>query len=142
MPLIQRKKTVSHPASKMYALINDIEAYPSFLEGCEEAQILRRDHNTIDGRLVLKKGPLTYGLTTRNTLFHDTKIEMNLLEGPFKSLKGIWQFKPLESGSLVSFDLEYEALFSLLNFTLRAFWEETTSTLIHSFCRRANEIYG
>jgi len=45
----------------------------------------------------LKKGPITQAFTTRNqnTSVPCHRIEMNLVEGPFSDLHGVWLFKPL-----------------------------------------------
>ena len=43
------------------------------------------------------------------------EIRMELLEGPFRSLHGIWQFTPLEDGRCkVDFRLQYEIVPILL----------------------------
>lgn len=143
MPLIKRTREAGYSAAKMYALVNDIEAYPSFLEGCRVAQAILQGQDQVEAHLILAKGPITYDFTTRNRLFKDSRIEMDLLRGPFKSLKGIWQFSPLASDSCrIDFELAYESLVPFVDFTLRPFWEGLASSLVESFCQRAQIIYG
>lgn len=143
MPLIQRSAEVGYSASKMYALVNDIEAYPSFLEGCRVAQVILQAKDHLEAHLILAKGPITYDFTTRNRLVKDSSIEMHLLRGPFKSLKGVWQFLPVaQDRCRIDFELAYESLVPLVDFTLRPFWEGLASSLVDSFCQRARIVYG
>lgn len=143
MPLIQRAAQVGYPAPKMYALVNDIEAYPSFLKGCRVAQVLKREEEHVEARLLLEKGPLLYDLTTRNRHIQDSSIEMNLLKGPFKSLRGLWQFVPLAPEvSRIDFELACKGLIPFMDFTLRSFWQELATSLVYSFCDRAQVVYG
>lgn len=143
MPLIQRTAQVGYSAPEMYALVNDIEAYPSFLKGCRAAQVLKRKEDHVEARLLLEKGPIFYDLTTRNRLVKDVSIEMSLLKGPFKFLRGAWQFVSLKPYICqIDFELECESLFPLMDFTLRSFWEELATSLVQSFCSRAEVVYG
>lgn len=143
MPLIRRTIQVVYSAPQMYALVNDIEAYPSFLKGCRFAEVLKREEEHVEARLLLQKGLMVYDLTTRNRLIKDESIEMNLLKGPFKSLRGLWQFFPSNAeGCQVDFELACEALFPFMDFTLSSFWEELASSLVQSFCSRAQVVYG
>ena len=55
MTEIYRSAMLPYPAESMFELVNDIEAYPEFMDGCVGAQILQVVDNTIDARLYLKK---------------------------------------------------------------------------------------
>jgi hypothetical protein len=53
--------------------------------------------------------------TTRNTLRDGESILMELVEGPFQHLQGLWQFTPLgDFGCKVEFSLRYEFSSKLL----------------------------
>ena len=42
MKRIARSAIVEHPAERMYALVEQIEAYPQFLPWCRDARVLER----------------------------------------------------------------------------------------------------
>jgi len=115
MPTIQRSALVEHSASRMFALVNDIAAYPRRFGWCEDAQILEADQARVLARLELGIGGFGTWFTTENTLAPPHHIEMELRDGPFKRLHGRWQFHSLdESACKVSLSLDFEPQSSLM----------------------------
>ena len=43
MPKIQRSALVEHSATRMFALVNDVAAYPRRFDWCEAAEIVHAD---------------------------------------------------------------------------------------------------
>ncbi|MCZ6894741.1 MAG: hypothetical protein O7H40_11935, partial [Gammaproteobacteria bacterium] len=68
MALVKRKAFSPFTSAQMYALVNDVSSYPSFLPWCAEAMVLARDENTMQARLTVKKGRFNYSFTTKNHL--------------------------------------------------------------------------
>ena len=65
---IQRSALLPFSAEQVYALINDVSAYPKYMNGCVGAEILEQTDEIMEARLDLAKGGLKYSFTTRNTL--------------------------------------------------------------------------
>jgi ribosome-associated toxin RatA of RatAB toxin-antitoxin module len=65
MVSIERSALVNYSAAQMYALVNDIEQYPDFMQGCIAAEILERDEDVVVGKLTLGKAGIRYSFTTR-----------------------------------------------------------------------------
>lgn len=127
----------------MYELVNDIEAYPTFLPWCQDARVLSSDQDEIRACLNLAKGSIQKSFTTRNLLQKDKMIEMRLLEGPFKHLEGLWRFDPVgEAGCRVSLALEFEFSSKLMGFAMGPMFNQIASTLVDSFVQRAEQVYG
>ena len=115
MPKIQRSALVEHSAARMFALVNDIAAYPRRFDWCESAQVLEADDAHVVARLDLGLGALRTWFTTENTLSPPHHIDMQLRDGPFRKLSGRWQFHALdESACKVTLTLEFEPLSRLL----------------------------
>lgn len=95
MTRIRRTALLPYPVEKLYALINDIERYPEFMEGCVGAQLLCVEPDTLVARLDLAKGPLRQSFTTRNHLHPPHSIRMELEAGPFSQFAGQWQLDAL-----------------------------------------------
>lgn len=115
MPTIQRSALVEHSVSRMFALVNDIAAYPRRFGWCENAQILEADEARVLARLELGIGGFRTWFSTENTLAPPHHIEMELRDGPFKRLHGRWQFHALdESACKVSLSLDFEPQSSLM----------------------------
>ena len=87
-------------ANKEYVqLVDEIESYPSFMEGCVGAQVLHRDDQLVEARLDLARGGIQQSFSTRNRLRAHQAIELELLEGPFETFRGRWQFQALGDDS-------------------------------------------
>ena len=127
----------------MFRLVDDIDSYAEFLPWCNHSEVLRRDGNVVEATLELHKGAISKTFTTRNVLREDEAIELALLDGPFRHLAGGWTFQALgDAGSKVSLELEFEFESRMVDMMFGAFFEETCSSLVDAFTRRAAEVYG
>lgn len=88
MTVIQRSALLPYTAEQVFQLVDDIEAYPQFMDGCVRAQVLSRDKNCVEARLDLERAGITQSFATRNQLQPPHTIELELLEGPFDSFSG------------------------------------------------------
>ena len=88
MPVIQRSALVEHAAARMFALVDDVEAYPHRFEWCSAARVIERGEDMVVARLELGIGGFRTWFTTRNTLAPPHHIDMALEEGPFRRLAG------------------------------------------------------
>ena len=143
MTRVSRNALVRYSASCMYQLVADIEAYPQFLPWCANATIHKSSAHEVEATLGLAKGPIRKAFSTRNTLNPEERIELHLLNGPFKSLQGEWRFTQLgEDGSRVQLDLEFEFSSRLLAMTVGPVFNEIANTMVQAFCDRAGVLYA
>ncbi len=106
---IDRSAIVLHPAYEMFDLVNDIDTYPDYMEGCRSVAIISRSNEEVVARLDLAKAGIRQSFTTRNRLLRPDSISMTLEQGPFSRLQGEWRFQALsESASKISLLLEFE----------------------------------
>jgi ribosome-associated toxin RatA of RatAB toxin-antitoxin module len=140
---VQRSALVMHSDQSMYDLVNDVASYPQFMEGCQMAEIFEHTDQQMVARLDLKKGGVKTSFMTRNSLQAPSVIEMNLEDGPFKRLKGVWTFKPLTPQACkVSLDLEFEFNNMAVGLAASRLFSTMANELVDSLCRRADQIYG
>jgi ribosome-associated toxin RatA of RatAB toxin-antitoxin module len=143
MNTVQRSALVMHSDQSMYDLVNDVASYPQFMEGCQAAEIFEHTDQQMVARLDLKKGGVKTSFMTRNSLQAPSVIEMNLEDGPFKRLKGVWTFKPLTPQACkVSLDLEFEFNNMAVGLAASKLFSTMANELVDSLCRRADQIYG
>lgn len=143
MTVVQKSGLVKFSAQQMFDIVNNIEAYPEYLSWCKSSRIISRNDNLVEAELVIAKGGLQKAFATRNTLEYGGRITMNLLDGPFKSLEGRWDFMPLrEDASKISLDLEFEVSGKLASITFGSVFHQVCNSMVSSFSDRAKQIYG
>jgi len=127
----------------MHSLINDIERYPEFVPGCSSARILERHPDALVARLEVGRGPLRTAFTTRNRSVGADRVTMELVEGPLRSLDGVWTLTPIAMpvgqapGCRVTLDLRFELSAGLASLALGSLIERTAASLVDAFVRRA-----
>lgn len=142
MRKVSRSALVPYTAAQMFALIKDVEAYPSFLPWCTYAEVHVREADYIEASLELHKRGISRRFRTRNALQENVSLGIELVGGPFRHLSGGWQFQPLgDAGSKVSLDLEFEFENRATDLVLGRFFESTCNSLVDSFTKRAAVIY-
>ena len=56
MASIHRSALLPYSSDKLYAMVQDVEAYPQFMDGCVGAQILDQGEEFMEARLDLARG--------------------------------------------------------------------------------------
>ena len=139
MTTIQRSALVEHSAARMFALVDDIAAYPRRFDWCESAQVLERNEDRVVARLDLGLGSLRTWFTTENTLARPHHIDMQLRDGPFKRLHGRWQFHALdESACKVTLTLDFEPSNRLLGPAFAIGFQGLADRMVDDFVRIAD----
>lgn len=139
---VNRSALVNYSAQQMFDLVNDIEAYPQYMDGCVGAKVLKREGDWLEARLELSKAGVSQSFVTRNQLQAPERMSMVLVDGPFKYLKGCWRFTALnETACKVSFDLEFELQSKLLGMAVGKLFEAVASKQVDALCERAKQIY-
>lgn len=143
MPMVNRSALVRHTPRDMFELVNDFERYPEFLPGCRRARLLERDESHLIGEMTLGRAGVEQSFTTRNDLIEPERIEMSLVSGPFKRLRGRWLFLPMGEGACkVCLELEFEFANRLLGMAFGKLFQQVAGQLVDAFTRRADELYG
>ena len=132
-----------YSASEMYALVNDIAAYPEFLPWCRAATVHTHSACEVQARIELAKAGFCTSFTTANRLEPNHRIKMRLVQGPFRRLYGCWLFSALRKDACrVSLELHVDISGAVLSRAFGSIFHEIADTIVDAFCRRAAEIYG
>lgn len=84
MTTISKSALVAHSPEEMFKLVDGIEEYPEFLPWCGKAREIFRDDKDVEASLFISHSGLNKEFTTKNTNTAFEKIEMHLVDGPFK----------------------------------------------------------
>tara|TARA_B110000444_G_C18592141_1_gene478934 strand:- start:146 stop:583 length:438 start_codon:yes stop_codon:yes gene_type:complete len=128
-------------AHQVYNLVNDIEQYPQFMDGCVGAEILSTSDHIIVAKLDLAKAGMKYTFTTRNLLQEAESIRLELVEGPFDHFSGCWQFKALsKSACKISLEMDFSFSSKLVGLAALKLFDVVSSNLVDAICKRANQV--
>lgn len=143
MTVIHKSALVKFSAQQMFDLVNDVESYPQFLPWCGGSRILKRDTDFYEAELLIAKAGFHKTFSTRNAVDQGGRMTISLLNGPFSSLEGVWNFMPLrEDASKITLDLEFEMSGVLANLAFGAVFHQICNTMVSSFTTRAKQVYA
>ena len=141
MPSIEKSALVSYSAEQMFNLVNDIDSYPEFVPGCADSRVVEQNGDYKVASLQISKAGIQKTFTTRNRLVKPERIDMELVDGPFKKLTGGWVFKPLSDDACkVELKLDFEFSSRLLGMAFGKIFSEVTSRMVDVFVKRADRI--
>mgnify|MGYP005840651475 CR=1 FL=1 len=139
---IDKTALVMHSAERMFQLVNDVARYPEFLPWCARTEIHDQSDELITASLDIARSGIRHRLTTQNLLQSPEKIDITLIDGPFRNLTGRWCFERLDSNACkVVLTLEFEFSGSLSQMMFGQVFSHAANTMVDAFCRRADELY-
>lgn len=141
--VIQRSALLFHSAERMYNLVNDVAAYPQFVDHCAATNVIESSDTHMLATLSLEKAGVALSFTTHNTLTQPTQIQLQLKDGPFSNFTGRWQFTPLREGACkVSLYIEFTMNNAVTSKLASGVLESVSHSLVDAFCKRADKLYG
>jgi len=143
MSSFNKQVTVPYTAEQMYDLVNDINAYPKFIPLCISSEVHEEQDHKLRATIKIAKGKIGFGFTTLNTMEKGRSISMNLENGPFKSLKGVWGFTPSGTNEcIISLHFDFEFSNKLLGVALGGLFKKLCDSMVESFRKQAADLYG
>ncbi len=143
MALVEKSVLVEYSAEQMHALVNDVEKYPEFLPWCGGAEILSREGETARAAIRINFRGIRQHFSTRNRSQPPHRIDIELIDGPFRHLDGSWNFKPLGTEACkIAFRLNYEFSNKLLDKFVGPVFHYIANTIVDAFVKRAEAKYG
>ncbi|MDN3610756.1 SRPBCC family protein [Vibrio ostreicida] len=143
MKQVSRSALVSFSAEQMFKLVNDVASYPDFLPGCSGSRVIESHDSAMVAAVDVSKAGISKTFITSNQLVLDEAILMNLVDGPFKTLKGGWFFTALDDQACkVELKLEFEFSSKMIELAFGKVFNELTSNMVNAFTQRAKQVYS
>ncbi len=143
MTTINRSALLPFAPQQLFDLVNDVESYPQFMEGCVGATILHSSEALMEARLDLAKGGIRQSISTRNHLLPVESIQLELLDGPFEVFFGRWDFQTLgDAGCKLCLNLEFTMSSGVLGAAAGKLFEKVANNLVDAVVQRAQQLYG
>ena len=148
MPAHHETRVLPYTARQMYDLVADVASYPEFLPWTAAARIRSRlpegewrEVMLADLVISFKVFRETFG--SRVTLDPGAKrIETSYIDGPFRHMESVWQFRDVEGGCEVTFDVDFEFRNRVLQGAAGMFFNDAMRRVVRAFERRAAALYG
>jgi ribosome-associated toxin RatA of RatAB toxin-antitoxin module len=143
MSEVNKSVLVGHSARQMFALVDAVEQYPEFLPWCAGAVVVHRDGEKTRATIRISYRGIKQSFTTENLKQEPNVMQMKLVEGPFRTLDGSWRFTDFPGhGCKIEFRLHYEFSSRLLEKLVGPVFGHIANTIVDSFVRRAEKMYG
>ncbi|MFZ0486396.1 MAG: type II toxin-antitoxin system RatA family toxin [Arenicellales bacterium] len=140
---VNRSALLNYSARQMYDLVVDIERYPEFLNWCSSSRIVERSDGQMVASIDISFKGLHRSFTTRDYVDTGRSVRIELVDGPFRTLNGIWRFIELDSGSCkIELDLEFDFSNTFVSRLVGPVFSQIASRQLDAFQRRAAEVYG
>lgn len=147
MRQVRRNALVPQTAAQMYAIVNDVESYPSYIPWCLAARVETRSDTALTGVVEIGRAGVRVSVRSVNEMEPDRRIVLHQVGGPLKSLTGEWNFLPLvkdgvERGCRVDLSVNFEFKNAALGLVFAPLFEHTWDSVVEAFVRRARALYG
>ena len=140
MRSVHKSVLVPYSAQQMFDLVERVEDYPKFLPLCEAIDIKRRVQLA---RYLIDYRGVRAHFTTCNRNEPPDRIVIELRDGPFRRLDGVWQFRALaDSASKVELELNYEFATPVLEGLIGPAFGRIADSFIDAFVKRAMAVHG
>lgn len=137
---ISRSAIVDLGAERLYAIVEDVAAYPDFLPWCLASEVRERSSTGMLATLTVGIRAVRQTFTTLNANRPPEAIDIRLVEGPFREFRARWQFTPLgESAAKIEFRMSYEFSGTAVAAALGPLFEHIADTMVEAFIQRAGE---
>lgn len=127
----------------MFDLVEDVEQYPRFLPWCSGTSVTHRDSQVTHATININYRGIKQSFSTKNLKQPPERMNLQLVEGPFRALDGEWRFTPLNNDACrIDFRLSYEFSSVLLEKLVGPVFGHIAGTMMDAFLKRADQVYG
>ena len=147
MKTVQKSVLIWFSPQQMYELVTAVADYPQFLPWCDHAKVLETREDGATAEVGISFGGIRQTFTTRNTHTPGSKVDMQLVNGPFSQLEGHWSFTPVGNDTAsqackVELTLAYGFSNALLGKLVGPVFDRIAASLVDAFVKRAEQVYG
>lgn len=143
MHTVERSVLVPHSCAQMFDLVADVEKYPEFMPWCGGASVLTRSDQGMQASIIISIAGIKQKFTTQNEHDYPRLITLRLVDGPFSTLTGRWEFQALaDDACKVIYTMKYAFSSRALEMVVGPVFNRIATSFIDSFTQRAQACYG
>ncbi|MDP2697812.1 type II toxin-antitoxin system RatA family toxin [Thalassospira sp.] len=143
MPTHAERRKLPYTPEQLFDLVADIDSYSEFLPWCAASRVRKREGDVLHADLVIGFKMFREKYTSKVTLQHPNRVDVEYLQGPFKYLNNHWVFEPAEDGGTwLDFYVDFEFKSSILQKMIGMVFNEAVKLMVGAFETRAHQVYG
>lgn len=146
MKTVHKSVLIWYSPEEMYTLVTQVDHYPQFLPWCDHARVLAHTETGMEAEVGILFSGVRQSFVTRNTHVPGSRVDMQLVKGPFSQLQGQWNFYALGDGSQRACKVELQLHYGFDNPTLAKVvgpvFDKIAGSLVDAFVKRAQQVYG
>ncbi len=144
MKTVEKSVLIWYSPAEMYRLVTDVDSYPQFLPWCDKARVVAHEESGMLAEIGIAFSGIHQTFTTRNAHIPDQQVIINLVNGPFSKLEGVWNFLPLGAeprACKIELTLSY-GFESTLGRLISPVFDKIAGSMVDAFVQRAKQVYG
>ncbi len=154
MKTVNKSVLIWYSARQMFDLVTDVASYPKFLPWCDHASAQPAVGPMHSAQVMAEVGigfsGVRQSFTTRNTHSIDAtgaqQVHLELVQGPFSKLDGVWLFTPVggpeQNACRAELRLNYDFDSATLAALVGPVFDKIASSLVDAFVKRAEQVYA
>jgi len=137
MTTVTKSVIVPRSPRRMFELVDEVESYPEFLPWCAATQLFERSAGITRARIDIDYHGLKSHVTTVNRKQPYERMDLEFVDGPFRTFRGHWRFAALgEEGARVEFAFASASMDAVL----APVFGHIMETLVDRFVARADAV--
>lgn len=146
MKTVHKSVLIWYSPEEMYTLVTHVDQYPQFLPWCDHARVLAQTDTGMEAEVGILFSGVRQSFVTRNTHVPGSRVDMQLVKGPFSQLQGQWSFHALGDGSQRACKVELQLNYGFDNPALAKVvgpvFDKIAASMVDAFVKRAQQVYG
>lgn len=127
----------------MFDLVADVRHYPEFLPWVVATRIKSDSEGEMIADMLVGFNALREKFTSRVRKTRASRIEVEYLDGPMKSLSNVWAFSPGENGGcVIDFCVEFSFRNAIFEALAGQYLDRAFRKMVTAFENRAAKLYG
>ena len=143
MPRIELSEIVPYTPQQMFDLVVDVGSYPEFLPWCVKGRRFREQENQFVAEMTVAFKGIKETFQTVDKFIPNQRVDITLLNGPFKFLESHWVFTPHgEDSCKLEFFIDFRFKSRFLDMTAGPLFHHASQRMVSAYKERAGVLYG
>jgi coenzyme Q-binding protein COQ10 len=142
MPNHHERKALPYSAAQMYELVTDVRSYAEFLPWVAAVRVRSDSDTEMLADLVVGFKALKETFSSRVVKTPKSKVVVDYLDGPMKSLHNQWLFEETRDGCVVDFTVDFAFSNRIFEALAGQYFSTALRKMTDAFIERADVLYG